>query len=418
MTNIIVPALGESVSEATVANWLVNEGDAVAMDQPVVELETDKITVEVNAPSAGVISKIVSAKGATIKIGAVLAELTEGAGAAPKKAAAPAKEEAPKTEAPAAPAKAEAPAPAKAEAPAPAKAAALHQSPAVAKMVAETGVNPADISGSGKDGRLTKGDVIAATSAPAAPAPQAAPAAPRATGPREERVPMTKLRQTISRRLKEAQNTAAMLTTFNEIDMTNLIKTRESYKDLFEKKHGVRMGFMSFFAKAAVAALKELPAVNAEINGTDIIYKNYYDIGIAVGTENGLVVPVLRDVDQASIAGIEKAIGDYARKARDGKLTMQDMTGGTFTITNGGVFGSLLSTPIINPPQSAILGMHKTERRPVVVGTGKDERIEIRSMMYVALSYDHRIIDGKEAVTFLVKIKEAMEDPQRLLMEV
>lgn len=398
-SEIVVPTLGESVAEATVAKWLKKVGDSIAVDDPLVELETDKVTLEVNALEAGTLSEIVADVGAAVKVGQVLGRIG-GAGAKP--AAAPAKAAAP------------APAPAKAaEAPTP--------GPAARKAIAEAGVDPSTIAGSGKDGRVTKSDVAAAVSAPAA-----APAAPkppmfqpvaagnRAKADREERVKMSRLRQRIAERLKEAQNTAAMLTTFNEIDMTNVMALRNSYKDTFEKKHGVKLGFMSFFTKACIQALKELPAVNAEIEGDEIVYKNYYDIGVAVGTPNGLVVPVVRDADQLSFAALEKAIGDYGKKARDGKLSMAELTGGTFTISNGGVYGSLMSTPIINPPQSAILGMHKTMERPVVV----NGKIEIRPMMYLALSYDHRIIDGREAVTFLVRVKECLEDPQRLMLEV
>ncbi len=400
MSQIVVPALGESVSEATVAKWLKKEGDAVKVDEPLVELETDKVTLEVNAAEAGVLSKISIQPGATVNVGALLGEITAGgAGAAPAAPqAAPAND--PKPAAPAATA---------------APAASINEgtAPAARKIMADNNINPADVSGTGKDGRVTKEDVINHQAAPAKAAP--APAAPRATGPREERVKMTKLRQVISRRLKEAQNTAAILTTFNEIDMGAVMAMRNEYKDIFEKKHGVKLGFMSFFVKAAVNALKEIPAVNAEINGDDIIYKNYYDISVAVSTPQGLVVPVVRDCDQKSMSQIEKDIGALGVKGKDGKLTMEEMTGGTFTITNGGTFGSLMSTPIINPPQVAILGMHKIQQRPMVM---KDGKIEARPMMYIALSYDHRIIDGREAVTFLVRIKDALEDPQRLILDV
>jgi 2-oxoglutarate dehydrogenase E2 component (dihydrolipoamide succinyltransferase) len=411
---ITVPVLGESVTEATVAKWLKKVGDAVALDEPLLELETDKVTLEVNATQAGTLAEIVAAEGDTVEVGALLGTLSDGAGA-------PAAKPAPKAEAAPAPA----PAPA---APAAAPAATQHDtlSPAVRKLVDDNKLTPSDIHATGKDGRLTKDDVLRflesrptqmPAPAPAAkPAPVAkpsVPAGPRGRADQEERVRMTRLRQRIAERLKEAQDTAAMLTTFNEVDMTNLLAVRNSYKDVFEKKHGVKLGFMSFFVKAAIAALQEIPAVNGEIEGTDVIYKNYYDIGVAVGTPTGLVVPVVRDADKLGFAGIEKAIGALGKKARDGKLSMEDLSGGTFTISNGGVYGSLLSTPILNPPQSAILGMHKTQERPVVV----NGKIEIRPMMYLALSYDHRIIDGKEAVTFLVRLKEGIEDPQRLLLD-
>jgi len=400
-TEIRVPTLGESVSEATIGKWFKKPGDAVKADEPLLELETDKVTLEVNAPAAGVLAEIVAKDGESVGVGALLGTITAGgAGAA--------------TTAPAAASAASAPAPAAAPA-------AASNGPAVARMAAESGINPASVEGSGKDGRVTKGDMLAAASAPKvapAAAPMATPPAPRAAAPaddasREERVKMSKLRQTIARRLKESQNTAAMLTTFNEVDMTNVMALRNQYKDLFEKKHGVKLGFMSFFVKACVQALKELPGVNAEIDGTDIIYKNYYHVGIAVGTDKGLVVPVLRDADYLGLAGIEKGIADFGKRARDGQLKMEEMAGGTFTITNGGIYGSLMSTPILNAPQSGILGMHKIQERPIVVG-GK---IEIRPMMYLALSYDHRIVDGKEAVTFLVRVKECLEDPARLVMD-
>ena len=404
MTEIRVPTLGESVTEATIGKWFKKPGDAVKQDEPLVELETDKVTLEVNAPAAGVLSEIVAKDGETVGVGALLGQIAAGAaGAAPKPADA---------------AKAAAPAPAAA------KSAAKDHGPAVARLAAETGVSPAAVAGTGKDGRVTKGDMLAAAAAPkAAPAPLAAPApaapvavrAPAAPddAAREERVRMTKLRQTIARRLKDAQNTAAMLTTFNEVDMTEVMALRNRYKDTFEKKHGVKLGFMSFFVKAVVQALKDLPAVNAEIDGTDIVYKNYYHIGVAVGTDKGLVVPVVRDADHLSLAAIEKSIGDYGKRARDGLLKIEEMQGGTFTITNGGIYGSLMSTPILNAPQSGILGMHKIQDRPMVIG-GK---LEIRPMMYLALSYDHRIVDGKEAVTFLVRVKESLEDPGRLVLD-
>ena len=403
---IKVPSLGESVTEATVAKWLVKAGDTVAIDQPLCELETDKVTVEVNATVAGAIVDLAVEEGANVQVGGVLCHIEAGAaGATPKPAAA----------APAAPP----PKPAPVQAPAPAPAANLAASgPAVRKLAEEKSVPAAAIQSSGKDGRATKEDVLAAISSisaqPAPAAKPAAPAGPRLRADREERVRMTRLRRTIANRLKEAQNTAAMLTTFNEVDMTAIMALRERLKEDFEKKHGARLGFMSFFVKACIAGLKELPAVNAEIEGEELVYKNYYDIGVAVGSPQGLVVPVLRDADALDFAGIEKGIGDLGRKARDGKLTIADLTGGTFTISNGGVYGSLMSTPILNPPQSAILGMHKIQQRPMVVGS----EIKARPMMYLALSYDHRIIDGREAVLFLVRVKECIEDPERLLLGV
>ena len=406
-TEIRVPTLGESVSEATIGKWFKKPGEAVKADEPLVELETDKVTLEVNAPAAGVLGEIVAKEGDTVGVSALLGTIAEGGAAA---AAAPA----PKAEAkPAA-------APPAAEAPKAAATKAADSGPAVSRLAAESGVDPSKVAASGKDGRVTKGDMLAAIATGGAAAPAAAPApvavrAPSAPddGAREERVKMTKLRQTIARRLKEAQSNAAMLTTFNEVDMSGVMALRNQYKDVFEKKHGVKLGFMGFFVKACVQALKEIPAVNAEIDGTDIIYKNYYHIGVAVGTEKGLVVPVVRDADELSIAGVEKKIGEFGRKARDGKLSIEEMQGGTFTISNGGVYGSLMSTPILNAPQSAILGMHKIQERPVVV----NGKIEIRPMMYLAVSYDHRIIDGKEAVTFLVRIKEGLEDPARLVLD-
>ena len=393
-TDIVVPTLGESVSEATVTKWFKKPGDAVKADEPLCELETDKVTVEVPAPAAGALKEILVKEGSNVEVGALLGRIEVGAAG---KAAAPAPA---KAAAAASAASKPAPIP-NPQSPIPSK-----SGPAVQKMLAENPqVNPASIPASGKDGRLTKGDVIAALEGDGM---GVAPAA----GPREERVKMTKLRQTIARRLKESQNTAASLTTFNEVDMTGLLALRNEYKEEFEKKHGVRLGFMGFFIKAAVNALKQIPAVNAEIAGDEIIYKNYYDIGVAVGGPNGLVVPVIRDCDKKSLAQIEKEIADAAQKARDGTLSMDDMKGGSFTVTNGGVYGSLLATPIINPPQSGILGMHKVEERPVVV----NGQIVVRSMMYIALSYDHRIIDGRESVTFLVKVKQAIEDPRRLLL--
>lgn len=446
--DVIVPTLGESVSEATVAQWMKKVGDPVAADEALVELETDKVTLEVNSPTNGTLSSIVAEEGATVGVAAVLAVVTSGAVAsAPVAAQVPA---APEASAPAsAPAQALAPAAASGAAAASANLdpgaaprsgsnggitksdvisfltantppAAMTLSPAVRKMVEENSLNPGHIKGTGKDGRITKEDVLAFMANP--PAPPAAPlaaqaAAPAAAAPaagaREERVKMTKLRKTIARRLKDAQNTAAMLTTFNEVDMSAVMALRAQYKEGFEKKHGVKLGFSSFFTKAVVAALQALPAVNARIDGEDIVYNHFYDVGMAVSTPNGLMVPVMRDCDQKSFADIEKSLGELAKKGRDGKLSMDEMSGGTFTITNGGVFGSMMSTPILNMPQSAILGLHKIQERPMAV----NGQVEIRPMMYLALSYDHRIIDGREAVTFLVKVKEAIEDPQRLLLD-
>jgi 2-oxoglutarate dehydrogenase E2 component (dihydrolipoamide succinyltransferase) len=398
--DIVVPDLGESVTEATVAKWFKKEGDAVQQDEQLVELETDKVTLEVNAPASGALISIKAKEGDTIDVGALLGVIDpKAAGSASSSSSndnkTAAKEEAPKA--------------------APAKAAESDQplSPAVRKMVAENNVNPANVQGTGKDGRLTKGDVISHLEGGSKPAAENTKPVRQSDEPYEERVKMTKLRQVIAKRLKESQEVNATLTTFNEIDMSNVMALRSEYKDAFEKKHGVRLGFMGFFVKAAVNALKEIPEVNAEIDGDSIIYKNHYDIGVAVGTEKGLVVPVVRDADQKSIAEIEFDIGEMAKKARNGTLTQKDMSGGTFTVSNGGVYGSLMSTPIINPPQSGILGMHKTEMRPVVL---KDGSIVARPMMYVALSYDHRIIDGRESVTFLVRVKEALEDPRRLLL--
>jgi len=412
---IKVPALGESVTEATVARWLKKPGEPVALDEPLVELETDKVTLEVNATAAGVLESVAAEEGANVEVGALLGSIGEGAGA-------PAAKPAAKAEAPAAkPAAAPAAAPAKSNG-----GDAPIAMPSAAKIIAENNLDAGAIAGSGKGGRILKEDAQAAAAGGARPA--AAPASgsvievpaftrpesgPRPQKDREERVRMTKLRKTIATRLKQAQNNAAMLTTFNEVDMSALMALRNQYKDSFEKKHGVKLGFMSFFVKACIVALKELPAVNAEIDGDDLVYKNYYDIGVAVGTPTGLVVPVVRDADALSFAEVEKTIGELGRKARDGKLSMAELTGGTFTISNGGVYGSLMSTPILNPPQSGILGMHKIQERPVAVG-GK---VEIRPMMYLALSYDHRIIDGREAVTFLVRVKECLEDPQRILLD-
>ncbi|PZQ85285.1 MAG: dihydrolipoamide succinyltransferase [Ancylobacter novellus] len=412
-TEIRVPTLGESVTEATIGKWFKKAGDAVAADEPIVELETDKVTIEVPAPAAGVLSEIIAKDGETVGVGALLGSIGAGSGAqAAPAAAAPAKAEAPKAAAPAAPAAA--------PTPAAAPAAAASNGPAVAKISAEAGINPALLAGSGKDGRVTKGDVLSAIAtgasapAPAAPAPVSvrAPSAPDDAS-REERVKMTKLRLTIAKRLKDAQNAAAMLTTFNDVDMSAVMSLRAQYKDVFEKKHGTKLGFMGFFTKAVIQALKDVPEVNAEIDGQDLVYKNYYHIGIAVGTDKGLVVPVVRNADELSIAGIEKNIASLGRKARDGKLGIEDMQGGTFTITNGGIYGSLMSTPILNAPQSGILGMHRIEERPVVV----KGQIVVRPMMYLALSYDHRIVDGKGAVTFLVRVKEALEDPTRLVLD-
>ncbi len=397
---IQVPQLGESISEATVARWMKAPGDAVEADEPLVELETDKVTVEVPAPRSGVLEEILAGEGEEVEVGAVLGRMA--AGAAPAKAA---------------------PAP-KAGEPAPAAADAPPLSPAARKLLADNALAPDAVAGTGKDGRITKADVLAHLESAAAPPPAAAPApapaapaaprAPRPDHPREERVRMSRLRRRIAERLKDAQNTAAMLTTFNEADMSGVVALRRRYREAFETRHGVRLGFMSFFVKACIGALKEIPAVNAEIDGGDVIYKNHYDIGVAVGTAQGLVVPVLKDADAMSFAEVERSIADLGARARDGKLSMDDLTGGTFTISNGGVYGSLMSAPILNPPQSGILGMHKIEDRPVAV----DGKVEIRPMMYLALSYDHRIIDGSESVTFLVRVKEAIENPERLLLDV
>ncbi|RYC04595.1 2-oxoglutarate dehydrogenase complex dihydrolipoyllysine-residue succinyltransferase [Ciceribacter ferrooxidans] len=406
-TEIRVPTLGESVSEATVGTWFKKVGDTVKADEPLVELETDKVTVEVPAPASGVLTEIVAANGETVGLGALLGQIAEGAAGAATTTSAPT----------AAPAAAPSTAPA-AAAPA-ASVSAMPAAPAAAKMLAESNLSADQVEGSGKRGQILKGDVIAAVAkGVSAPAAASAPAAPRAPSAaedagREERVKMTRLRQTIARRLKDAQNTAAMLTTYNEVDMKAVMDLRNRYKDIFEKKHGVKLGFMGFFTKAVTHALKELPAVNAEIDGTDIIYKNYAHIGVAVGTDKGLVVPIVRDADQMSIAEIEKEIGRLGKAARDGALSMADMQGGTFTISNGGVYGSLMSSPILNAPQSGILGMHKIQERPVAIGG----QVVIRPMMYLALSYDHRIVDGKEAVTFLVRVKESLEDPERLVLD-
>ena len=431
MAEIRVPALGESVTEATIGKWFKKPGEAVAVDEPVVELETDKVTIEVPSPAAGVLADIAAKDGDTVAVGAVLGQIKEGAAGAAKSAPAVAPSVTPSASPPPAqptPAAAPKEAPkaatsaANTAAPATAKPADAPLAPSVRKLAAESGLDAASIAGSGKDGRVTKGDMLAAIErAAAAPPPVAATAAAvqmRAPAPpddaaREERVRMTRLRQTIARRLKDAQNTAAMLTTFNEVDMGHIMALRTQYRDLFEKKHSVKLGVMGFFVLACVQALKEIPTVNAEIDGADIVYKNYYHIGIAVGTERGLVVPVVRDCDAKSLGEIEKAIADFGRRARDGSLKIEEMQGGTFTITNGGIYGSLMSTPILNAPQSGILGMHKIQDRPMVV-TGK---VEVRPMMYLALSYDHRIVDGREAVTFLVRVKECLEEPARLVLD-
>ncbi|MGE8135012.1 2-oxoglutarate dehydrogenase complex dihydrolipoyllysine-residue succinyltransferase [Novosphingobium subterraneum] len=407
-----VPTLGESVSEATVGQWLKKPGEAVALDEPIVSLETDKVAVEVPAPAAGVLGALVANEGDTVNVGALLALIEDSVAAAGAQAPAP------RTEAPVPPASAsEAPAAPIAAAAPSGDAAAL--SPAVRRAVLEYGIDPSTVKGTGKDGRLTKEDVMAAAAAkqaspaPAVSAPAAAPAAAVSGGRNEERVKMTRLRQTIAKRLKSAQETAALLTTFNDVDMSAVMEARAKYKDVFEKKHGVKLGLMSFFAKASVLALKDIPSVNAQIQGDEIVYFDYVDISVAVSAPNGLVVPVVRDVDKLSFADIEKSIANYGKAARDGTLTMADMAGGTFTISNGGVFGGLMSTPIINPPQSAVLGLHRIEDRPVV----RNGEIVVRPMMYIALSYDHRIIDGREAVTALKTIKEAIEDPTRLLID-
>lgn len=401
---IRVPTLGESVTEATIGEWFKKPGDAVSDGETLVELETDKVTLEVPSPGSGVLGDIVAKEGDTVEVDALLGMLEEGAGAA---AAAPAAKEEPKAEA----------APAAAPAPA-ANSGGMPPAPAAAKMMADNNVAADQVAGSGKRGQVLKGDVINALASGATAAPAPVPAVARAPSPaddqsREERVRMPKLRQTIARRLKEAQNTAAMLTTYNEVDMTAVMDMRKKYKDLFEKKHGVKLGFMGFFTKAVTHALQEIPAVNAEIDGTDIIYKHFCHIGVAVGTDKGLVVPVVRDADAMSIAEVEKEIGRLGRAARDGNLSMADMQGGTFTISNGGVYGSLMSSPILNAPQSGILGMHKIQERPMAI----NGEVVIRPMMYLALSYDHRIVDGKEAVTFLVRVKESLEDPERLVLE-
>jgi 2-oxoglutarate dehydrogenase E2 component (dihydrolipoamide succinyltransferase) len=431
MADIRVPTLGESVTEATVGKWFKQPGDRVAVDEPLVELETDKVTLEVPAPAAGVLSDIAAEDGATVAVGALLGSISEGAGAqkAGTTTGAPtsrpdrkttttmpinaAEEEPtlrpqPKDE-PRRDIAAGSPAASSTQMPPP---------PSVRKLAAETGIDPSKVEGSGKHGQVLKGDMLAAIERAAAQPTPVPTAHMRAPSPaddaaREERVPMTRLRQTIARRLKDAQNTAAMLTTFNEVDMTAVMHMRNEYKELFEKKHGVKLGFMGFFVRACVQALRDIPTINAEIDGTDIVYKNYYHIGVAVGTERGLVVPVVRDADRLSLAGVEKTIADFGRRARDGHLKIDEMQGGTFTISNGGVYGSLMSTPILNAPQAGILGMHKIQERPMAVA-GK---IEVRPMMYLALSYDHRIVDGREAVTFLVRVKDCLEDPARLVLD-
>jgi len=419
---IRVPQLGESISEATIGKWFKKAGDAVAADEPVVELETDKVTVEVGAPVSGVLAEIAAAEGTTVAIGAVLGAIKEGAAAKP---AEPAKAPAPGK-----------PAPGAATVASPAPASGMPPAPAARKLMEENGLAANDVTGTGRRGQILKEDAAAAAaqkaakpagSAPAAPsygaltplAPAPVPAqqmrapVPADDGSREERVKLTRLRQTIARRLKDAQNTAAMLTTFNDVDMSAVMKARADYKELFEKRHGVRLGFMGFFVKACIQGLKEVPAVNAEIDGQDLIYKNYYHISVAVSTEKGLVVPVIRDADRMSMAQIEAKVAEFGKRARDNKLAIEDMQGGTFSITNGGVFGSLVSTPILNAPQSGILGMHRIEERPVVRGG----QIVARPMMYLALTYDHRIVDGKDAVSFLVRVKECLEDPQRLVLD-
>ena len=394
MTDIVVPTLGESVSEATVAKWLKKAGDSVRKDETLVELETDKVSVEVSAAEAGVLTDIVASEGAVVGIGAVLGRLgAAGASSAPQASALPVAPAAPTPSVRANGDQRSAP-------------------PSVQRIASEGGIDISALSGSGKDGRITKSDALSALSALSA-RPQAPTQSPRAIGPREERVKMTRLRQTIARRLKEAQNTAAMLTTFNEADMSAIMAARAKYKEDFEKKHGIKLGFMSFFVKACVSALKEIPSVNAEIEGDDVIYKNFYDIGIAVGIDKGLVVPVVRDADRKSMAEVEGEIGQLAARARDGQLKLEELQGATFTITNGGVYGSLMSTPILNAPQSGILGMHKIQERPIAI----KGQVVVRPMMYLALSYDHRIVDGKDAVTFLVRVKDGLEDPERMLLD-
>ena len=424
---IRVPALGESVTEATVGKWFKKAGDTVKADEPLVELETDKVTIEVPAPASGVMGEILVAQGTTVAVGSILAALKDGAAAASTASAPVSKSAAP-------------PQPQSAAKPAPTAPSAMPPSPAARKAIAEAGFDDSDVAGTGKRGQILKGDVIAAqgngATSPSKPAP-AQPAvqplaqaiavqaqlpialkeirlpSPANDASREERVKMTRLRQTIARRLKDAQNAAAMLTTFNDVDMSAVMALRNQYKAVFEKRHGVKLGFMGLFVKACIQALRDIPAVNAEIDGDEIVYKNYYHIGVAVGTEKGLVVPVVREADRLSLAEIEQKISDFGRRARDGKLSIEDMQGGTFTISNGGVYGSMMSTPILNAPQSGILGMHRIEERAVV----RAGQVVVRPMMYLALSYDHRIVDGKEAVTFLVRVKECLEDPQRFILE-
>jgi 2-oxoglutarate dehydrogenase E2 component (dihydrolipoamide succinyltransferase) len=429
LTEVKVPALGESIREATIVRWLKAKGDSVTADEVLVELETDKVTLEVNAPASGVLTEVRAVKGGVVGVGDVLGVVEQGEKAsAPAKTPAAAPSAAPPPSAalpavapPATEPSAAAPPPSPAAAPAAPAAASVARSskkgeqtlsPAVRKLTEEKGINSEDIVGTGKGGRITKGDVLHLDTPPA-PSEQQEEKPARSNDQREERVKMTRLRQRIAERLKNAQNTAAILTTFNEVDMTAINALRKKYKEGFEKRHGIRLGVMSFFVKACVQALKESPAVNAEIDGDEIIYKNYYDIGVAVSTPQGLVVPIVRDADQLSFSEVERAIASLGQKARDGKLSMAEMTGGTFTVSNGGVFGSLLSTPILNPPQTGILGMHKIQERPVVI----DGKIEIRAMMYLALSYDHRVIDGRESVSFLVRVKENLENPERLLLD-
>jgi 2-oxoglutarate dehydrogenase E2 component (dihydrolipoamide succinyltransferase) len=427
---IKVPALGESITEATVGQWFKKPGDSVNVDEPLVELETDKVTVEVPSPAAGVLSKVVVQQGATVEIGSVLGSISEGAGAAAKPAPAPSESPPQAKTPPAAAASKPAEPPKASPSPKPGGNGGMPPAPAARKMMDEKGLSPEDVKGSGRRGQILKEDVAAAAEKPAAAALQPQTGSAMATSPvpvtqmrapsmvndaaREERVPMSRLRQTIARRLKDAQNTAAMLTTFNDVDMSAVMALRTQYKDTFEKRHGVKLGFMGFFVKACVQALREIPAVNAEMDGQDFIYKNYYHIGVAVGTDKGLVVPVVREADRLSLAEIEQAIADFGKRARAGKLAIGDMQGGTFTISNGGVYGSLLSTPILNAPQSGILGMHRIEEKPVV----RNGQIVVRPIMNLALSYDHRVVDGKEAVTFLVRVKECLEDPQRFILDV
>ena len=407
--DIVIPQMGESVAEGSIGTWLKQVGDAVAQDEPIVEVETDKVAMEVPSPVAGVLVEQLVGEGDTVEIGALIARVdTEG-----KASAAPAPAPAPAAAAPAPAPAAAAPAPAPAPAPAASPQSLMPMSPAVRRMVEDYNLDPASVTGTGKGGRLTKGDVLKAIESGSARTMSAPVAAAAPTGPREERVKMTRLRKTIAARLKDAQNTAAMLTTYNEVDMTAVMAARGKYKDLFAKKHNIKLGFMSFFTKACCLALKEVPAVNAMIDGEEIVYHNYANVGVAVSSPNGLVVPVLKDAQDMSFADTELAIAGYGKKARDGKLTIDDMQGGTFTISNGGIFGSLMSSPILNAPQSAILGMHKIQERPMAIGG----EVKIRPMMYLALSYDHRIIDGREAVTFLVRVKEALEDPTRLLLD-